>query len=161
MTKDDFSAAIVKMQPVLYRVSYSVLLNAEDCADAVQECILKAWSARDRLRREEYMQTWVIRILLNVCYDMRRRRRPTVDIDSMPEPVAPRDANRELHDAIAALEERLRVAVVLHYMEGYSVEEIAKLLRCPAGTVKSRLKRARQQLKRELTIEGGLCDAKG
>ncbi len=67
VTKDDFSAAIVKMQPVLYRVSYSVLLNAEDCADAVQECILRAWVARDRLRQEEYLQTRVMRILLNVC----------------------------------------------------------------------------------------------
>lgn len=146
---------------MLYRVSYGVLLRSEDCADAVQECILRAWSSRDRLRREEFFQTWVIRILLNVCYDMRRRRRPTVDIDSVPEPVAPPDANRELHDAIAQLDERLRVAVVLHYMEGYSVEETARLLRCPSGTVKSRLKRARQQLKRALTVEGGQCDAEG
>ncbi len=149
------------MQPVLYRVSYSVLLNAEDCADAVQECILRAWVARDRLREEEYLQTWVIRNLLNVCYDMRRRRKPTVDIDSLPEPAAPRDANRELHDAIAGLDERLRVAVVLYYMEGYSVDEIARLTRCPAGTVKSRLKRARQRLRTDLTSEGGLCNAKG
>lgn len=161
MTKQEFSAAIVRMQPTLYRVSYSVLLNAEDCADAVQECILRAWSARDRLRHAEYMQTWVIRILLNVCYDMRRKRRPSVDIDEVPEPAAPPDADRELHDAIAGLEEKLRVAVTLHYMEGYSVEEMARLLRCPTGTVKSRLRRARLQLQRELTEEGGLCGAKG
>lgn len=151
VTKQEFSEAVLRMQPVLYRVSYSVLLNAEDCADAVQEAILRAWSARDKLRQMEYMQTWMIRILLNVCHEMQRRRRPMVDVDSVPEPAAPQDSFRELHDAIASLEVKLRVPVVLHYMEGYSVEEIAQMLMRPSGTIKSRLFRARKQLKEDLS----------
>ena len=146
------------MQSVLYRVSYSVLLNADDSADAVQEAILRAWKAREKLRKPEYMQTWMIRILLNVCYGMRRRNRRIVDMDEIPEQTAPQDSFRELHDAIAALDRDLRIPVVLHYIEGYSVNEISGILMRPSGTIKSRLLRARKQLKQELseTMKGGM-----
>lgn len=160
MTREAFGQAIIEMQPSLYRVSYGILLNQADCADAVQECILKAWAKQDTLRCEEYMQSWITRILINECYNLIRRRRHVVDLDNLPEPKAPPDADPVLHDAIARLDDKLRLPVVLHYMEGYRIDEIARMLRLPSGTVKSRLMRARTRLKNMLSdSEGGLSDA--
>lgn len=107
------------------------------------------------------MQSWMIRILINECYNLMRKRRRLVELDSLPEPEAPPGADPALHDAIAHLDDKLRLPVVLHYMEGYRVDEIAKMLRLPSGTVKSRLMRARARLKDMLDDqEGGISHAK-
>ena len=68
-------------------------------------------------------------------------------LDELPERVTPADADSELHDALFSLEEKLRLPIVLHYIEGFSISEIARILRCPKGTVKSRMRRGRQALK--------------
>lgn len=153
MTSQQFSEQIVSIQTTLYRVAYGLLLNQTDCADAVQDCLLRAWEKRHTLREESYFKTWVIRILINECYSMLRRKRPTVSLDKIPEPVALPESDRELHDAIARLDQKLRLPVVLHYMEGYSVSETARLLRIPSGTVKTRLSKARQTLRLQLIDE--------
>lgn len=153
MTSQQFSQQITDMQATLYRVAYGLLLNRTDCADAVQECLLRAWEKQHTLREESYFRTWVIRILINECYTMLRRRKRAIPLDEIPEPAAPPDSDHELHDAIARLETQLRLPVVLHYMEGYSVGEVAALLRVPSGTIKTRLFKARKILRLQLIDE--------
>ena len=153
MNSSQFAQRVEKMQASLYRVSYGILLNQADCADAVQEALLKAWSKRATLRDEALFETWLTRILINECRSALRRRRTTVPIELIPEPAAPPDADPTLHDAIARLDEKLRLCVVLYYLEGYSVSEIARMLLLPSGTVKTRLTRARAALRNELTDE--------
>ena len=89
MTKDDFARRATEMTDRMYRVAYSLLYCDADCRDAMQEAVLKAWEKRQSLRREEYFETWVIRILLNECHDRQRRARRELPLDSAPEPVAP------------------------------------------------------------------------
>ncbi len=153
MTASEFSNQVILMEPMLYRVAYGLLLNRTDCADAVQEALLRAWEKRNTLRDESLFRTWLTRILINECYSMLRRRKRAVPLDEVPEPVAPPDADRELHDAIARLDKKLRLPVVLHYMEGYSVSEAAAILHLPAGTVKTRLFKARKILRLQLIDE--------
>ena len=153
MTATEFSNQVLLMEPMLYRVAYGLLLNRTDCADAVQEALLRAWEKRNTLRDESLFRTWLTRILINECYSMLRRRKRAVPLDEVPEPVAPPDADRELHDAIARLDKKLRLPVVLHYMEGYSVSEAAAILHLPAGTVKTRLFKARKILRLQLIDE--------
>lgn len=153
MTATEFSNQVILMEPMLYRVAYGLLLNRTDCADAVQEALLRAWEKRNTLRDESLFRTWLTRILINECYSMLRRRKRAVPLDEVPEPVAPPDADRELHDAIARLDKKLRLPVVLHYMEGYSVSEAAAILHLPAGTVKTRLFKARKILRLQLIDE--------
>ena len=150
MTAPEFSDQVLLIEPMLYRVAYGLLLNRTDCADAVQEALLRGWEKRNTLREEAFFQTWMIRILINECYSLLRRRKSVLPLDEMPEPAAPPDADRDLHDAIAHLDKKLRLPVVLHYMEGYSVSETAALLRLPAGTVKTRLMKARKILRMQL-----------
>ena len=153
MDSREFAQRAEAMQGALYRVAYGLLLNRADCADAVQEALLRAWEKRGTLREKAYFGTWLTRILINECYGMLRRRRAALPLDSLPEPPAPPDADPALHDAIARLDVKLRLPVVLHYMEGYSVNDIARMLRVPAGTVKTRMARARALLRLQLTDE--------
>ena len=101
MNSHEFSERVLEMEPMLYRMAYGLLLNRTDCADAVQEALLRAWEKRRQLREEAYFRTWLTRILINECYSMLRRRKHAIPLDELPEPVAPPDADRELHDAIA------------------------------------------------------------
>lgn len=153
MTSERFAEEIVGLTQTLYRVSYSILRRACDREDAVQSCLEKAWRKRDTLRDERLLKTWLIRILLNECYTLcRQSRREAPGV--LPERVAaPPDADVTLHDALLRLPERLRTPLVLHYMEGYEVRQVASALRLPSGTVKSRMRKGRLMLKDLLSEE--------
>ncbi len=144
------------MMQTLYRVSYSQLSQSCDRDEAVQECLCKAWKKRHQLKDENFMQTWVVRILLNECHNIQRKRSRELPVNNLPERAAPADADLELHDALFNLDETLRLPILLHYIEGFSVGEVAEILRWPQGTVKSRMLRGRQALKKFLCEEDQL-----
>ena len=150
MTAEFFSVRVMELQKTLYHVAYGMLYNSHDCADAVQECILKAWRMRDSLKSEDSLRPWMIRILINECNNMLRTKKRCMPMEELPEMKAPPDADPWLHDAIGALPEKLRLPVVLYYMEGFTVEETASILHIPKGTVKTRLSSARKELRTAL-----------
>lgn len=152
MTDEEFTQRITGMTQTLFRVCYAQLRQDCDREDAVQETLRKCWQKRGQLRDDRYLQTWVIRVLLNECHDIQRRAKRTQPVDAVPErSVTPQPmAHTRVHDALLQLDERLRMPIVLHYMEGYSVSEVACVLRVPQGTVKTRLRRGREQLRQLL-----------
>lgn len=154
MDKDEFSKKVLEAEQTLYRVSKSILINDMDCEDAVQEAVLKAYSKRNSLKEEKYFKTWLTRILINECYQLLRTKRQVLSYeDCFQEEHAETNQYSELYDAILKLDIKHRMPIILHYIEGYSVNEIAKLFRVPAGTVKSRLSKGRKQLKKLLNDE--------
>lgn len=154
MTNDEFALRVERLRPVLYRVCWSQLDSAADRDDAVQEALLRAWEKRGTLRDARYFDTWLIRILLNVCHDHQRRRRRDVLTDAPPEPEARDDPRLEqLRDALSALGEKQRVCVLLHYIEGYELREVARMLGVGESAVKLRLMRGRRKLRQLLTEE--------
>lgn len=153
MTSAEFEERIVEMQETLYRVCYSILPQACDREDAVQECIRIAWQKQGSLREPRYLQTWVIRILIHECYTLLRKGKREHPVEALPEREAPPGADADLHDALIALPTALRLPVTLHYLEGYPLADVAHMLRLPTGTVKSRLNRARKQLKEYMLDE--------
>ena len=154
MTKEEFASRIEGMMRTLYSVCYAQLRQRCDREDAVQEALRKCWQKRDQLRDERYFNTWVIRILINECHNIQRQsaRTQPAEIDLMAMPAG---GVSRVGEALLMLEEKLRMPVVLHYMEGYSVAEIAHALRIPQGTVKTRLRKGRMVLKEILTSEIG------
>lgn len=151
MDKQEFSRRVLAVEGRLYRISYGMLRNPQDQMDAVQEAVLKAWQGLNRLRREEFFETWLTRILINECHNIQKARRCVAPLDSIPEPPAPPEgADRALHDALMALGEELRLPLILNYMEGYRQREIAALLKIPEGTVKTRILRAKRELRKLL-----------
>ena len=148
MTGEAFTKAINEMVQTLYRISCSQLSIEADREDAVQETLRRAWEKRASLKNDHHLQTWVIRILINVCHDIQRERQRLIPTEKISEPVihAPTDTV-DLRNCLFQLDERERIPIMLHYIEGYEVREIAAILRIPQGTVKSRLDRGRRQLK--------------
>ncbi len=152
MTQTAFEESVTALTETLYRVSAALLPRLCDRQDAVQSCILRAWQHKDRVRDPAAFRPWIVRILINECYTLLRKNRRIV-LAEPPEPaggyspVEDSLRDQDLHDALHALPEKQRIAVVLHYIEGASVQEVAGMLRVPAGTVKSRLHTARAALR--------------
>ena len=153
MNKTEFESRIIAMQDVLYRVSVTILREPKDREDAIQECILKAIMKREKLKDDRAMQAWVIRILINECYAILRKNRRMVPLDKLPERAAENGGDPEVFRMLFSLPDKLRLSMVLYYVEGYSTEEIAKMLSVPAGTVRSRLTRGREKLKEMMESE--------
>ena len=113
MTNERFAEEIIALTDTLYRVSYSILRDRYDREDAVQSCLEKAWKKRRTLRDERYLKTWLIRILINECYNVHRHKRELPQ--EIPEQAAPPGADPNLHDEFMCLPEEVRTPIVLHY----------------------------------------------
>ena len=150
MEEAQFTQRVTAARDKLFRIAYTILHDEQDCADALQEALLRAWTNLPRLREEQYFDTWLVRILINESKRIYSSRRTGV-LPAMT--AAPGIEDLGLHDALAALDEKYRLPLTLHYMEGYSLEEIAFLLHIPMGTVKSRMHVGRTKLKGHLEEE--------
>ena len=151
MDKDTFVSLIEARGDSLYRVAWSILRNNADAADALQETALLAWKHRGKLRNPQHFGTWVTRICINVCRRMLRKRRPLISLEDAPEPAClPPDMTLSL--ALQSLPENLRLPLMLQYAEGMSYLEIAKVLHLPESTVRGRIARAKEQLRKELVV---------
>ena len=151
MDREQFTSAVLAAEPTLYRVAKTMLRSEHDCADAAQQAILRAWEQLDSLRSTRYFKTWLVRIL------RRQQRLAPYDAaaaEAIPAPAA--DDYSDLYAAITALEEKLRLPVELYYLEGFKTREIAGMLGIPENTVKTRLRAAREHLRKDLK---GACFA--
>lgn len=142
-----FQREVLRLEKLMYHVSWTMLGSSEDCADAVQEALMRAWQKRHTLRSPESFKPWLMRILINECKNILRRRKrsslyPLEEAADIP--AAAGDSG--VMDVLRTLKPAWRTVIVLHYLEGCSVEEIAQMTGAPAGTVKSRLKYARDKL---------------
>ena len=145
MDERGFTAAVNQHRDMLYRVSYTILHHNEDCADALQESLVRAWQRLDTLRDDTRFRGWMTRIVVNCSRDMLRKRK--MRLSELTEDIpAPQAEDTHLDEALQLLDERLRLPIVLHYMEGMSVAEIGETLRLPQGTIKNRMHRGRVKL---------------
>ena len=152
MDKNTFTQKVLESEKTLYRISLSILKNPTDCEDAVQETILTAYSKLGTLKKEEYFKTWLVRILINICSKTLRKRKRLVSVEELSEESVPDSSVRtEVKMALDALKPKIRIVVVMKYIEGFSVREIKDILNIPEGTVKSRLSEGRKKLGIELS----------
>lgn len=150
MNQEEFAQRIILIQNRMYRIACAYLHGEHDRLDAVSQAILHAWEKLGSLRQQQYFDTWLIRILIRECIAIERKQARILPVASLPEHPAPdtmTDAQLALKDALNALPEKLRIVMVLHYMEGFGVAEIAQILRISNGAVCSRLSRGRDQMR--------------
>lgn len=133
---------------LLYRHSYAMLHNEEDARDMVQETYLRYMRTAPRLRDAEHEKAWLLTVAMNLCHNHLRQRKAhaTLPLESVAEPVAQTE-DTPLLDRLMTLPDKVRVVVLLHYVEGYKVREIAARLHLNQSTVKMRLQKGRQLLR--------------
>jgi RNA polymerase sigma-70 factor (ECF subfamily) len=155
MDSKDFTRLVTEAEPTLYHISKTILRNDHDCADAVQEAIITAFGKLGSLKHEQYFKTWLCRILIHECYRLHRLGKRTVPYEEhmQAERYEPPEQHTELYAALSKLKEKHRLTVTLYYIEGFKTAEIAHMLRIPEGTVKSRLSKARAELRALLSEE--------
>ena len=142
-------------QDRIYNAAFRITGNREDAWDAAQDAFIRGYQGLRSFRGEAGFGTWLHRIAVNAALDIvRRRPRAPQELDPMlaapDDPagdVLRRDVQRRVHRAIAALPPDQRTAVVLRDIQGFSYEEIARVMQVPVGTVRSRLARAREGLR--------------
>lgn len=155
MDAQTFQQEAMKLERMLYRVSYAMLRSDADCADAVQEALLRAWQHRDELREAGYFRTWLCRILMNACNDILRKRSKLTLVpleEASDIGIRERDT-LALRQALEQLPPEQNACIVMHYLEGWSIAEMAAALDIPEGTVKTRLMYGRNRLSRLLGEE--------
>ena len=155
--REEFADAVLRHGRAMFLCARSVLDSDADAEDAVSEAVLLAWSGYGKLREPGAVKTWLLKITLNCARQVRRRAGKVIYTDDL----TPYDRGKDdrppdspLWEAVCALPTDQRTAVTLFYYEDMSLKEIARVLRLPEGTVKSRLNRARTRL-RELLKEDG------
>ena len=152
MNKEQLGRVILSSEDTMYHIAKTLLSNDADCADAIQETIVKAFTKLHTLREDSYAKTWLVKILLNECYSFLRREKRVVlleDYQSVETAEEPEDYS-DLYEAVRRLPADIRVCIVLYYLEGYSVKETAKVLGVTESAVKNRLARARAKMRRDL-----------
>ncbi|MFS0869098.1 sigma-70 family RNA polymerase sigma factor [Paenibacillus xylanilyticus] len=154
--KEAFVLLVRAIQQSLFVIARSIVKNNEDCADAMQETIAKAFSNVHTLKEPAYFKTWIIRILINECNQINRKKKRVSLIPYDLRKTSYKDEYEkiELFEVIDELDVQLQTIVTLFYIEDMSVKDISNVLEVSEGTVKSRLFRARKQLSKLVLGEG-------
>ena len=150
MTQDEMAAIYDKYKNTVYRTAFAYCRNRADAEDIMQEVFLKRLYQAPEFQSPDHERRWLFRVALNQCRDeWKRSCRTELPLDeAVLISVPPED--REILEQVAALPEKLRTVIHLHYYEGYSLEEIASLLGVSLSAVKMRMKRGRDALRNRL-----------
>lgn len=139
----------------LYRAALLTLGSEAAAVDAVDEAVYKGYLSYRKLRQPQYFETWLVRILVNVCRDELRRRKRELAVEALPESAQEEFDALPLKEAIRRLPPPLRDVIILRYFTGLTLEETAQALELPRGTVSTRQRKALALLKLDLTAEEG------
>lgn len=160
--KQSLEGLIEKYAPMVFNLSLKFLCNYDDASDCAQETLVKIYTGINKFHEKSAFSTWVYRVTYNTCMDLLRKKKQTLtsELDQSIEDFGPtpqiaaekNERTRKILAAIKCLPEEYRSAVVLRDINGNSYDEIAEILGCSIGTVKSRINRGRQRL-RELLSE--------
>jgi RNA polymerase sigma-70 factor (ECF subfamily) len=165
-----FGVIVRRYQRAVHRLAWSLTRSASDADDLAQETFVRAWGAIGRFERGQPLYPWLARIVTNQAFSLfrHRRRRPETSIEPLVEAgrqwgvdddPADHSARSErdalLRECFGQLAEEHQAVLALRAVQDLSYDEIAQALQIPAGTVMSRLSRARAELKRRLAERGG------
>lgn len=146
---DAFLELMEQNSLAMYKVARGILSNDEDAADAIQDTILTCFEKIHTLKKADYFKTWMIRILINECNKILRHYRNLNVQEYMPD-IPNQDmslAEFEFKEMLKLVDEKYRIVLVLYYVQGFKISDIADILELNENTVKTRLKRARAQIR--------------
>lgn len=160
--REAFRALFETYQDRVFSIAWRFAGDEATAMDIAQDTFVKLFSSIQQFRGDSSFDTWIYRLVVNSCMDHRRRSRRWLPLsggmadslrdgrDSLSD-LLRSEAGERVHAAVEHLPADLRIAVVLRYTEGLAYEQIAEVLKCPVGTVASRLNRAHKLLERRLS----------
>lgn len=159
--KNAFMDLVDNMKLQLYRTALIKLGNEHDALDAVQEALYKAFSSIKNLREINFFKTWLIRILINECYNIQQYKRKVVPLDDTVHSSEHHHENNsaeilDIQNLTNKLDDIYKEVIDLRYNHDIKFDDIAALLDIPVGTVKSRLNRAHKLLREQLLIQNSI-----
>lgn len=151
---DNIEKVVLKYSNMIFKICLVALCNEHDAKDAVQETFYKYIKKTIEFENEEHEKAWFIRVATNVCKNMLRFKfmHPQVDIDSIYDYYESEEEGKVLED-LMVIPYRFKIVMILHYVEGYKVDEIAKIIGRTPSAVKMRLLKGRKLLKQEYLKE--------
>ena len=151
MDKNEFAARTEQIKKRLYNTAF-LYLGSEDMAlDAVGEAVYRGFLSLNKLRQQEFMETWLTRILINECKKELRRRKRERPLEAIPETAAEAYDSLPLKEAISRLPQELKEVIILRFFTGFTLAETARSLKIPQGTVVTRQRRALKLLRLDLS----------
>lgn len=148
MSKDEFILQIQKYKNELFLLAVSIVDDYHDAEDVVAETMLMAYEKIASLKKEELFRFWLMKILVNNARMLLRKKKRFVFVDEIDSYVSVYEQDiSDVWETVLSLDSELKTIVILYYYQGFHVNEIAKILKIPVGTVKSRLSRARKKLR--------------
>jgi RNA polymerase sigma factor (sigma-70 family) len=155
--RQHFEAVVRSERGPLFAVAFSILRDAHEAEDAVQDTLETAWRAWGSLREQKRAHAWLTRICVRRCIGIRRKLLRRVFLREGDDRAQASDrfdaGDPDLDRAFRQLTPRQRAIVTLHYRQGYSLDESASLMGCRSGTARSHLSRALRTLRKELGYE--------
>ena len=150
-----FNANAAKYMDTVFRLAFSMLKSPADADDVTQNVLLSLYRTDYQFESDEHVRSWLMKVTVNECRKVWRRPfRRHENIDDYAETLAFEDPSyQDLFEAIMQLDRDKRTVIVLYYIEGYSIKEIAEILDVPAATIGTRLARARAKLAQYLKEE--------
>lgn len=152
-SKDDFKKIVIKYGDFLFRTCFIMVNNKYDAEDIVQETLIKYYLENRIFNDEEHKKAWLLKVSQNMCRDLLRynNRHLHVTFDEVSDSLISNDKYKyetiEDYLKIANLDYKYKSVIVLFYMEGYSIDEISRILDISQSAVKMRLKRGKEKLK--------------
>jgi RNA polymerase sigma-70 factor (ECF subfamily) len=151
ISKEDVIEKYNKYKNMLFNIAYSYLGNKYDCEDILQEAFIKLCYHAPEFEAEENEKRWIIRITINLCKNQiksywNKKKVPIEDLDEL----SYHEDIKKVMTEIAQLPEKYKSSILLYYIVGYRVSEIADILHISESAVKMRLKRGRDLLKIEM-----------
>ena len=162
-----FSELMAGNEKRMYAVAFRLCGNHEDAQDCLQDAMIRIYKAISGFKGQSSFATWVYRITTNTCLDELRRRKsrqstsldslldagwsPSDELDTPERHALLSEKRREIEQAIAALPDDMRAAIVLRDVQGFAYDEIAQMLNTNVGTIKSRISRGRERLREKLS----------
>lgn len=153
MDQKTFAARLEPLRMRLYKTALLYLDNESQAVDAVDEAVYKGLRSCRSLRQPEYFETWLTRILINVCYDQLRRQKRFVPLEELSETAVEDFDALPLKEALHRLPKELRDVVILRFFADCTLAETADILGIPPGTAATRQRKALQLLRLELREE--------
>lgn len=153
MDQKNFAARLEPLRMRLYKTALLYLDNESQAVDAVDEAVYKGLRSCRSLRQPEYFETWLTRILINVCYDQLRRQKRFVPLEELSETAVEDFDALPLKEALRRLPKELRDVVILRFFADCTLAETADILGIPPGTAATRQRKALQILRLELREE--------